>query len=153
MCRGVVLCFTGYEKTQSLRFCLALGDAWLKDPNLEVGLCDTIKSWSLTILFQFFVGSSPLWAGGSTGKRRNLPLQAEAAVPAFCDWKHTDIQPAEQPRPSEADWAPSQTHSGPVWAQQCGAAIQRQRSSKLSWWASWCANSDLCSYPILFISV
>uniref|UniRef100_A0A672YH79 Kinetochore associated 1 n=1 Tax=Sphaeramia orbicularis TaxID=375764 RepID=A0A672YH79_9TELE len=25
----------GYEKTQSLRFCLALGDAWLKDPNLE----------------------------------------------------------------------------------------------------------------------
>uniref|UniRef100_A0A8C4EG18 Kinetochore associated 1 n=1 Tax=Dicentrarchus labrax TaxID=13489 RepID=A0A8C4EG18_DICLA len=26
----------GYEKTQSLRFCLALGDAWLKDPNLEV---------------------------------------------------------------------------------------------------------------------
>eukprot|EP00064_Thunnus_orientalis_P013396 superscaffoldBa00002172_g13435 len=30
----------GYEKTQSLRFCLALGDAWLKDPNLEslVGL-------------------------------------------------------------------------------------------------------------------
>ncbi|KAM3610515.1 uncharacterized protein V6R79_005093 [Siganus canaliculatus] len=26
---------SGYEKTQSLRFCLALGDAWLKDPNLE----------------------------------------------------------------------------------------------------------------------
>ncbi|KAG7223406.1 hypothetical protein INR49_015509 [Caranx melampygus] len=25
----------GYEKTQSLRICLALGDAWLKDPNLE----------------------------------------------------------------------------------------------------------------------
>ncbi|XP_074493975.1 kinetochore-associated protein 1 [Sebastes fasciatus] len=25
----------GHEKTQSLRFCLALGDAWLKDPNLE----------------------------------------------------------------------------------------------------------------------
>ncbi|XP_020511565.2 kinetochore-associated protein 1 [Labrus bergylta] len=25
----------GYEKTQSLKFCLALGDAWLKDPNLE----------------------------------------------------------------------------------------------------------------------
>uniref|UniRef100_A0A3P8UD43 Kinetochore associated 1 n=1 Tax=Amphiprion percula TaxID=161767 RepID=A0A3P8UD43_AMPPE len=25
----------GCEKTQSLRFCLALGDAWLKDPNLE----------------------------------------------------------------------------------------------------------------------
>ncbi|XP_059192757.1 kinetochore-associated protein 1 isoform X1 [Centropristis striata] len=25
----------GYEKTQSLRFCLALGEAWLKDPNLE----------------------------------------------------------------------------------------------------------------------
>ncbi|XP_041855994.1 kinetochore-associated protein 1 isoform X1 [Melanotaenia boesemani] len=25
----------GYEKTQSLRFCLALGDTWLKDPNLE----------------------------------------------------------------------------------------------------------------------
>lgn len=25
----------GYEKTQALRFCLALGDAWLKDPNLE----------------------------------------------------------------------------------------------------------------------
>uniref|UniRef100_UPI0037E89FC3 kinetochore-associated protein 1 n=1 Tax=Semicossyphus pulcher TaxID=241346 RepID=UPI0037E89FC3 len=25
----------GYEKTQSLRFCLSLGDAWLKDPNLE----------------------------------------------------------------------------------------------------------------------
>ncbi|XP_071339118.1 kinetochore-associated protein 1 isoform X1 [Trachinotus anak] len=25
----------GYEKAQSLRFCLALGDAWLKDPNLE----------------------------------------------------------------------------------------------------------------------
>uniref|UniRef100_UPI003AAA84F6 kinetochore-associated protein 1 n=1 Tax=Centroberyx gerrardi TaxID=166262 RepID=UPI003AAA84F6 len=25
----------GIEKTQSLRFCLALGDAWLKDPNLE----------------------------------------------------------------------------------------------------------------------
>ncbi|XP_033947948.1 kinetochore-associated protein 1 [Pseudochaenichthys georgianus] len=25
----------GYEKTQSLRFCLALGDAWLKDPNLD----------------------------------------------------------------------------------------------------------------------
>lgn len=27
---------TGNEKTQSLRFCLALGDAWLKNPNLEV---------------------------------------------------------------------------------------------------------------------
>ncbi|XP_063753413.1 kinetochore-associated protein 1 isoform X2 [Eleginops maclovinus] len=25
----------GYEKTQSLRFCLTLGDAWLKDPNLD----------------------------------------------------------------------------------------------------------------------
>uniref|UniRef100_A0A671UE54 Kinetochore associated 1 n=1 Tax=Sparus aurata TaxID=8175 RepID=A0A671UE54_SPAAU len=25
----------GHEKTQSLRFCLALGEAWLKDPNLE----------------------------------------------------------------------------------------------------------------------
>ncbi|XP_067376658.1 kinetochore-associated protein 1 isoform X2 [Channa argus] len=25
----------GHEKTQSLRFCLALADAWLKDPNLE----------------------------------------------------------------------------------------------------------------------
>ncbi|KAK7933078.1 hypothetical protein WMY93_003974 [Mugilogobius chulae] len=25
----------GYEKTQSLRFCLALGETWLKDPNLE----------------------------------------------------------------------------------------------------------------------
>ncbi|XP_024131370.1 kinetochore-associated protein 1 [Oryzias melastigma] len=25
----------GYEKTQSLRFCLVLGDAWLRDPNLE----------------------------------------------------------------------------------------------------------------------
>ncbi|XP_029296389.1 kinetochore-associated protein 1 isoform X2 [Cottoperca gobio] len=25
----------GYEKTQSLRFCLALGDSWLKDPNLD----------------------------------------------------------------------------------------------------------------------
>ncbi|XP_068422638.1 kinetochore-associated protein 1 isoform X2 [Clinocottus analis] len=25
----------GHEKTHSLRFCLALGDAWLKDPNLE----------------------------------------------------------------------------------------------------------------------
>ncbi|XP_018523951.1 kinetochore-associated protein 1 isoform X1 [Lates calcarifer] len=25
----------GYEKIQSLRFCLALGDTWLKDPNLE----------------------------------------------------------------------------------------------------------------------
>ncbi|XP_078106919.1 kinetochore-associated protein 1 isoform X1 [Sander vitreus] len=25
----------GYEKTKSLKFCLALGDAWLKDPNLE----------------------------------------------------------------------------------------------------------------------
>uniref|UniRef100_A0A8C7Z999 Kinetochore associated 1 n=1 Tax=Oryzias sinensis TaxID=183150 RepID=A0A8C7Z999_9TELE len=25
----------GYEKTQSLRFCLALGDAWLRNPNLE----------------------------------------------------------------------------------------------------------------------
>uniref|UniRef100_A0A3Q1IHY5 Uncharacterized protein n=1 Tax=Anabas testudineus TaxID=64144 RepID=A0A3Q1IHY5_ANATE len=27
---------SGHEKTQSLRFCLALADAWLKDPNLEV---------------------------------------------------------------------------------------------------------------------
>uniref|UniRef100_A0A3Q2WT44 Kinetochore associated 1 n=1 Tax=Haplochromis burtoni TaxID=8153 RepID=A0A3Q2WT44_HAPBU len=26
----------GYEKTQSLRFCLALGDTWLKDPHLDV---------------------------------------------------------------------------------------------------------------------
>ncbi|XP_026199732.1 kinetochore-associated protein 1 isoform X2 [Anabas testudineus] len=26
---------SGHEKTQSLRFCLALADAWLKDPNLE----------------------------------------------------------------------------------------------------------------------
>ncbi|KAM6954421.1 kinetochore-associated protein 1 [Aplochiton taeniatus] len=26
---------SGIEKTQSLKFCLALGDAWLKDPNLE----------------------------------------------------------------------------------------------------------------------
>ncbi|XP_035763263.1 kinetochore-associated protein 1 [Neolamprologus brichardi] len=25
----------GYEKTQSLRFCLALGDTWLKDPHLD----------------------------------------------------------------------------------------------------------------------
>uniref|UniRef100_A0A8C9YCM8 Kinetochore associated 1 n=1 Tax=Sander lucioperca TaxID=283035 RepID=A0A8C9YCM8_SANLU len=30
----------GYEKTKSLKFCLALGDAWLKDPNLEVSGCD-----------------------------------------------------------------------------------------------------------------
>lgn len=30
---------TGYEKTQSLRFCLALGDTWLKNPNLEVSIC------------------------------------------------------------------------------------------------------------------
>lgn len=35
------LCFTGYEKTQLLRFCLELGDTWQKDRNLEVGLCDT----------------------------------------------------------------------------------------------------------------
>lgn len=34
----VFLCPAGYEKTQSLRFCLALGDAWLKDPNLEVSV-------------------------------------------------------------------------------------------------------------------
>ena len=26
----------GIEKTQSLRFCLALGDTWLKDPKIEV---------------------------------------------------------------------------------------------------------------------
>lgn len=37
-CNELALCFTGYEKTQSLRFCLALGDAWLKDPNLEVSI-------------------------------------------------------------------------------------------------------------------
>lgn len=28
----------GYAKTQSLRFCLALGETWLKDPNLEVSI-------------------------------------------------------------------------------------------------------------------
>lgn len=49
------LCFTGYEKTQMLRFCLALGDSWQKDRNLEVRLCDTEKSRSLPICCSFFV--------------------------------------------------------------------------------------------------
>lgn len=43
-CSELFLCFTGYEKTQLLRFCLALGDIWQKDRNLEVSLCDTEKS-------------------------------------------------------------------------------------------------------------
>uniref|UniRef100_A0A3B4VCT3 Kinetochore associated 1 n=1 Tax=Seriola dumerili TaxID=41447 RepID=A0A3B4VCT3_SERDU len=41
----------GYEKTQSLRFCLALGDAWLKDPNLEVCIRKTFLS-KLKMQFQ-----------------------------------------------------------------------------------------------------
>lgn len=48
------LCFTGYEKTQLQMFCLALGDTWQKDRNLEVSLCDSEKSWSLQILSSFF---------------------------------------------------------------------------------------------------
>lgn len=41
VCIYALNCFllsTGYEKTQSLRFCLALGNAWLKDPNLDVSI-------------------------------------------------------------------------------------------------------------------
>ena len=39
---------TGYEKTQSLRFCLALGDAWLKDPNIEV--CASVFTYTYVLL-------------------------------------------------------------------------------------------------------
>ncbi|MEQ2210490.1 hypothetical protein XENOCAPTIV_014401 [Xenoophorus captivus] len=38
----------GLEKTQSLRFCLGLGEVWLKDPNLEV--CEAARARGETFL-------------------------------------------------------------------------------------------------------
>lgn len=134
---------TGYEKTQSLRFCLALGDAWLKDPNLEVSNIFYLVIFiinCLVLIYSLFKS----WAGSSTGQRRDLFVQAEAAVSALSYWEHVDNQPSEQPGASETDWAASQAHSGSVWAQQCGAALQRHRKSNLSWWA--CFDTENNSY-------
>lgn len=44
------LLFVGHEKTQSLRCCLAIADAWLKDPSTEVSV--------LRLLLQFCVAET-----------------------------------------------------------------------------------------------
>lgn len=43
------------EKTQSLRFCLGVGEAWLKDPNLEVCVTFSVSRFIIRFLMMFEV--------------------------------------------------------------------------------------------------
>uniref|UniRef100_A0A671UD79 Kinetochore associated 1 n=1 Tax=Sparus aurata TaxID=8175 RepID=A0A671UD79_SPAAU len=80
----------GHEKTQSLRFCLALGEAWLKDPNLEVCIWEMFLS-KLKLQFQRSATENTLITS-QLNSPENLKLTGLPARLVVALYEHSSVE-------------------------------------------------------------